>query len=681
MIFRKSCRIVFASSLSVLIAAVAPIARAETSFAPDGEKDYVLLIAPAGLEFSKWRAQVAASAIVLRHTFPPAGAIALGSEVPPPDELERLAPPGTKVFHDPPDGEEADRLTATLEGRMLWHAHRGLAGVERLGPEPGLPPGQPLVDDGLPGPVEPREVACDAYFLYRTNSEYMLGSVTVTIVLPESVGGASTENWNSTLETSVSNEIVEGLNDLVNLYPAGYPIVIRPSWVYQYVLGRTDSRGQVNVEPIQNTHPTDVNPQWVNTIYDLLGYSGDATMWDKGRHCNGDRKAASPTDWSFTVFVANSVADGDGLFSDLWSAYAYQGGPHVIMTYDNGTWGISRMNEVTRHEVSHIFYATDEYNTSTCWCGETSGYVSYQNANCAKSCTSNVACVMRTNTNAMCGMTRGMIGWGDRWDFDGTPDPVENSPANVLNPYSPDPTFHRVLTYTGTTNVQASLNQNIYHYQCDVTVARIAAVSWRVDGGAGGSGIATPIDGAFDGKVEPYTFTTPPLSPGPHLVETLAVDNLAHTHAVLPASDTVTVMTPPGVPSGLTGFPMTVSKLTPSGNTLGLTWDPVTCGSSSHILVYGGGSQLPPAPGGTYLLSGSACGLGGTGSYTWVNSINPSSDPTNFYWWLILATDGASTEGSWGIDSGGLERSGPGPGGASLQCGLGGRVTSNPCGR
>jgi hypothetical protein len=113
---------------------------------------------------------------------------------------------------------------------------------------------------------------------------------------------------------------------------------------------------------------------------------------------------------------------------------------------------------------------------------------------------------------------------------------------------------------------------------------------------------------------------------------------------ILPA-DAVTL---PGVPSGRTGSPMTVSKLSPDGNTLGLSWDVATCGSSSHTLVHGGGSQLPPTPGGTYRLAGSACDLGGTGTYTWVNWINPSSDPKNFCWWLILATDGAAAEGSWG---------------------------------
>ena len=36
----------------------------------------------------------------------------------------------------------------------------------------------------------------------------------------------------------------------------------------------------------------------------------------------------------------------------------------------------------------------------------------------------------------------------------------------------------------------------------------------------------------------------------------------------------------------------------------------------------------------------------------------------------MLADDGSTTEGSWGTDSAGLERAGPGPSGASGECGM-----------
>lgn len=639
----------------------------------------VLLAAPDGADFPAWRAEILRLGIPLRHAFPPAGGIAVWEEgSAPPDHLAGL-PTGTLAFSTPPEEWDAAFLDATLEGTLLRSAHRALSAKEPLEADPGLPPGPPLIDDALPGPIEPRETACTGYQLYRATSEYMLGSVSVTVILPESMGAASTENWTTTLETNVSNEIVEGLNNLSSYYPAGHVAALRPSWVYHYILGRADARAQVTVEPISGTHPIDTNPLWVNTIYNQLGYGADATMWDKGRHLNGDQRAGDGTNWSFAVFVANSANNVPGTFSDAWYGYAYQGGPFVMMTYDNATWGIGRMNEVLRHETAHIFYAADEYNTSSCWCGESIGYVAYQNLNCDKSCGSNVACVMRSNVGSVCAYTRGMIGWGDQ-DLDGIPDPVDIAPATLLNPYLPNPTTNTVLSYTGIASIQARPNQNYYHYMCDMNITNVSQVFWQVDGL--GYTPATPGDGAFNSQLEGFQFTTPTLGVGPHLVHSFTVDTLGQSHIGSPAADYVTVtVPPPRVPSGISGMPMTVTKMAPDGSLLQLQWDVTTCAPLvDHHLVYGGGSMFPPALGGIYGTIGGSCNLGVSGNAPWFNPTNPASDPKGFFWFLILADDGVSTEGGWGFNSGGIDRTGPGPGGSSLQCGMTTKTTANACG-
>jgi len=46
-----------------------------------------------------------------------------------------------------------------------------------------------------------------------------------------------------------------------------------------------------------------------------------------------------------------------------------------------------------------------------------------------------------------------------------------------------------------------------------------------------------------------------------------------------------------------------------------------------------------------------------------------------------VSTDGALTEGSWGKDGDGAERSGPAAGGASGACGVTGKSLSNSCGQ
>jgi len=349
----------------------------------------------------------------------------------------------------------------------------------------------------------------------------------------------------------------------------------------------------VSVEPISGIYRTDANPMWVNTIYNQMGYGADSTIWDKGRHLNGDRRALVGTDWAFTIFVGNSVSDADGLFSDNWSAYSYQGGPFAVLTYDNGSWGISRMNEVMRHEASHVFYALDEYASSVCTCTESSGYVHYRNTNCNELCSMNVACVMRDTSNVVCNSTRGMIGW---WDFDSDnwPDPVDIPPETALAAYGPDPTTDTVLIYTGTGTIQALTNQNIYHYRCDMNVLNVGNVQWRVDSGPWS--VATPVDGVYNGKSEAYTFTTGSLGGGTHLIETRTIDSSGQADPT-PAQDYVTVILgPPAVPSGLMGTPMTAQKVDAAATQIDLSWDGTSCPSSNFMLIWGWGGRSQPTP-------------------------------------------------------------------------------------
>ena len=132
------------------------------------------------------------------------------------------------------------------------------------------------------------------------------------------------------------------------------------------------------------------------------------------------------------------------------------------------------------------------------------------------------------------------------------------------------------------------------------------------------------------------------------------------------------------VADGTFGVPMTVRKINAAGSQIELSWDTSCGGTTDYGILYGTGSQLPAVSGGTYQLTGSVCGLSSSLPYSWNNSLDPAADPSGFYWWVIVATDGASTEGSWGGDSSGAERNGAGTGGASNQCATL-KDTSNRC--
>ena len=112
--------------------------------------------------------------------------------------------------------------------------------------------------------------------------------------------------------------------------------------------------------------------------------------------------------------------------------------------------------------------------------------------------------------------------------------------------------------------------------------------------------------------------------------------------------------------------------------TLRIDFDSGSCtGATGNQLLYGFGSQLPQQPGGTFSLEGSRCEV--SAPYDWTDSPNPAGDPTGLLWFLVVATDGATAEGSWGDDSLANERTGPGAGGSSGQCGIDVKRAASTC--
>ena len=108
-----------------------------------------------------------------------------------------------------------------------------------------------------------------------------------------------------------------------------------------------------------------------------------------------------------------------------------------------------------------------------------------------------------------------------------------------------------------------------------------------------------------------------------------------------------------------------------------VSWDqPVCDGASGFMLVYGEGSGLPQKLGGAYTLGGSVCGMG-TSPLLW--AAPDALDGSGLLWWVVLAHDGGTVEGSWGADSAGGERNGPGADGSSGECAMVEKDTSNTC--
>jgi hypothetical protein len=141
---------------------------------------------------------------------------------------------------------------------------------------------------------------------------------------------------------------------------------------------------------------------------------------------------------------------------------------------------------------------------------------------------------------------------------------------------------------------------------------------------------------------------------------------------------------PPGVPDGKSGStPMTVQALTPDASSLRVSFDTATCtNDAAYHILYGQRSGFPAAPGGTYTLLGSVCGIGTASPYDWAGVPVPN-DGFGLIWWVLVTTDSSFVEGSWGKDyqnNQHNERNGTGNNGADGTCALVKNV-SNACGQ
>ncbi len=137
---------------------------------------------------------------------------------------------------------------------------------------------------------------------------------------------------------------------------------------------------------------------------------------------------------------------------------------------------------------------------------------------------------------------------------------------------------------------------------------------------------------------------------------------------------------PPAVPDGTGGStPMLVTPLDLTGSMLSIAWDTSVCtGDGQHHIIYGDDSLFPASPGNAFGLLGGVCAIGATSPIVW-SPVPTAANSGGILWWVIVVTSGAK-EGSWGLDSAGNERLGPGTGGSSGQCSVTSLSLSNTCG-
>jgi hypothetical protein len=419
------------------------------------------------------------------------------------------------------------------------------------------PPGSPLIGDvratELPfEPVFPS--ALDGPGFYDT-SEYLYGKVVIGIIIPESSGAIdpSTENWSSSRMNQVVSEIAEGMN----WYQSSFHDA---NLMFYYDIHR---QVPTSYEPISRSSRDDY--LWLHESLANLGVPG--SLYSQAYTYLNQIRSTYQTDWAIVAFVADSLNDTDGKFTDGFFGYTY--GYLIVLTYDNDGWGISRMDSVIAHEMAHNFGAGDEYcqpGYSCCQGGGYYGYLNIPNSNCEAGCDQNqngicdgndsnansnchncptcvqTSCIMRSGgvSAGMDSVSRWQIGARDT-DGDGLYDPVDTFPSLILTAISPDPSADNTPTYAGSaTDIPYDSP-----LQSDISVNYIKNARLRVDEGVWQDCIAN--DGAFNQTTENFTCTPAPLSDGVHTLQFQAINRVDQASSIW--SDTVTIdATPPSNP-------------------------------------------------------------------------------------------------------------------------------------
>lgn len=276
--------------------------------------------------------------------------------------------------------------------------------------------GRPKPRTGSPSEILERGI--------QQNSELMIGEVLVNVVIPESNGG--TEDWTQEEIGNMLADLQLGLSQYTQ----------NSGWASLNFYINTDIPRQipVSVEPIEGDWNTDW--RWISDALTYLSTMGLFTKAEVGSigntHLlnNATRRKwlddGFRIDWVFTAYVV------DASFNECWQgagggyvAYAYLGGPYIVVPYPACRFGTGiYFGHVFIHEMSHSFWALDEYASYNGPCSETSGYLDITNGNSYyipmgqnEPCGAGYSCIMNNarleSPLPICPYTMGQVGRGD----------------------------------------------------------------------------------------------------------------------------------------------------------------------------------------------------------------------------------------------------------------------------
>jgi hypothetical protein len=249
------------------------------------------------------------------------------------------------------------------------------------------------------------------------NSEFLAGDILVQLIYPES-NGLWDENKEDWTDRQLSEVISGSITAMLNFQE-------QFGMIPMHMVFRIFERVPTDFEPI--SHNMSDDEVWVKDTMRSLGYTIDDDLAAVHQFNNEGRKRYG-TDWVFSAFIANSEHATNHRFNNAgYTAYAYLGGPYLVMPYPAGEnpFGIDEIllfSNIFQHEAAHVFWALDEYLQAMGDCRSHSGYLDVYNRNKlfldpdgnADTCQDIVPCIMARAKEDLgrpiCTYTAGMLG-------------------------------------------------------------------------------------------------------------------------------------------------------------------------------------------------------------------------------------------------------------------------------
>ncbi|MFL5806506.1 MAG: hypothetical protein ACJ8CR_32865 [Roseiflexaceae bacterium] len=400
-------------------------------------------------------------------------------------------------------------------------------------------------------------------------SAFMAGRVAIQAILVESDGAVdpSAEDWTPDQVAAIRGQIGAALD----WWRARLPNA-------RLSFDLTTRIVESDYEPI--TYDLAGEDLWIGDTLRRIGFPG-ANYFDQAYTADDALRHARATDWATTIFVVNSEHDDDGRFADGLFAYAYIGGPFLVITSKAGPYGTAQLAPVVAHELGHIFGALDQYAAAQVPCTQASGYLSVSTINSQMdNCGTHFTSIMLDPVPAYIGgqvdaSALGQIGYRDS-ENDGLPDPLDTAPVLQATIVRPPNAGRPVVAGWAIDQPYPS------HFEPPATINAIERVEYRVDSG---DWIALPAaDGIYDSASESIT-TTLPLYDGQHGVELRAINSVGAASPLVRKSVTVNgVGAAPDygakTPQLSNSTKITLALVAPAGSSAQISEDPFFIGSA-----------------------------------------------------------------------------------------------------